>query len=58
MLIILFLMVASLNALVKNKLYSTWGSSRARKKKLNSSMSYGQAAFVFFSPVPLLTHDC
>ena len=32
MLIILFLMVASLIALVKNKLYSTEGSSRARKK--------------------------
>lgn len=51
MLIILFLMVASLNALVKNKLYSTLG-------KIEFQHGNGQAACIFCSPVPLLSHDC
>lgn len=30
----------------------------SKKKKLNSSMSYAQTAFVFHSLVLLLTYDC
>ena len=47
MLIILFLMVASLNALVKNKLYSTWGSSRARKKNWIPACHMGKQLLYF-----------